>query len=467
MGIAIIINGADFSAKNLGKVNIIQDVDVESMSIMGDNSYEAASFQLGVSYLPLNTNQKGVTWEITSGGQYATIDAVSGVVTILEGANNNNIVVKATNTYKPSVTATKTISVKYKATLDVLNSISVIGDSTINDETHQFAVEFDPANTSYNSVTWAITNGSQYASINQDGLLSVVEGTANKSVTIRATSTHDTSIYGEKTAVVTYAIPPIQFADPAVKAFWVSKADSDGDGEVSKAEAAAKTGAMPQNFCVGLTADSMDEFQYFGYSSISFKSFDSCNIGHITLPKSITAIAEAGFQSCEFGTLDFNGCAASAQLKYLKSANRVVGTENLTLFSTGGWGSGVEKTIEYISPLENVTSYAAAALRGLTTPSLCFGNGANSVTFAGSVLDSAKITKYIIFNVTEITTGSSFSTLKNNGGVAYVKDEYFDSISAVLTENGLTSANIKALSQFATDFPEETETINWLNKFSA
>lgn len=54
-------------------------------------------------------------------------------------------------------------------------------------------------------VSWSIVNGNQYASIDQNGVITVNE-TANASViTVRATSAHDESKYDEKVITVTYS----------------------------------------------------------------------------------------------------------------------------------------------------------------------------------------------------------------------------------------------------------------------
>lgn len=115
-GIAIVLANSDFSSLNLGQVTPEEDVELESMSINGDSAInnEDNSATYAVAYTPSNTNQKGVTWSIESGGTYATINASTGVVTVLSGASSSQVVIKATSTQNNSITATKTITVTYQ-----------------------------------------------------------------------------------------------------------------------------------------------------------------------------------------------------------------------------------------------------------------------------------------------------------------------------------------------------------------
>lgn len=205
-GIAIAIPGADFSGKNLGKVTFLEDVDVTGIAIVTNDSYEGQTAQLSIAYTPATTNQKGVIWSISTGSTYATIDASTGKLTILEGANNSSVTVKAVSTFNGEITATKSINVTYKETVDELTGISIVGDDTVGLSWAQFSIDYNPSNTSKVGVTWSITAGSQYASINQDGVLSA---SLAGSVTIKAVSTYDSSIVATKTITITDVMPYI------------------------------------------------------------------------------------------------------------------------------------------------------------------------------------------------------------------------------------------------------------------
>lgn len=93
----------------------------------------------------------------------------------------------------------------------------------------------------------------------------------------------------------------ITFADDALKQRLVEKGvDTDGDGEISMAEAAAVT-SLEGIFYSGESFTSFDEFQYFtGIETIpdsQFKIWQS--LVSITLPKNVTSIETDAFFSCK------------------------------------------------------------------------------------------------------------------------------------------------------------------------
>jgi hypothetical protein len=90
----------------------------------------------------------------------------------------------------------------------------------------------------------------------------------------------------------------IAFADSNVKAISVQHWDTNGDGELSYAEAAAVT-ALDDAFH-GHPITSFDEFQYFtGVTVIEDLAFDyNRNLVSITLPNSVTSIGYS-FRNCE------------------------------------------------------------------------------------------------------------------------------------------------------------------------
>ena len=87
-----------------------------------------------------------------------------------------------------------------------LTGLTVSGPSSVNDASNQakFSVTYSPANTTLRGVNWSIASGSVYASIDADGNLTVKNGASGNTVTIRATSAADSSIYADKAVTVTY-----------------------------------------------------------------------------------------------------------------------------------------------------------------------------------------------------------------------------------------------------------------------
>lgn len=92
------------------------------------------------------------------------------------------------------VTLTETVAI---------TGLAISGPSTIIGS-GQFSIIPTPVFATQRSVTWSVVSGSQYASINSSGVLSATSGALANDVTIRATSTADSSIYAEKTVSVTF-----------------------------------------------------------------------------------------------------------------------------------------------------------------------------------------------------------------------------------------------------------------------
>lgn len=108
-GIAIIIKGADFSQNNLGKVNFLENIPVESISILGQSVLSEKTAQYTISALPEGTSQTEVIWSITSGSEYAKIDE-NGKLTVIQTVESATVTIKAVSLYNSSVYAEKQIT---------------------------------------------------------------------------------------------------------------------------------------------------------------------------------------------------------------------------------------------------------------------------------------------------------------------------------------------------------------------
>ena len=96
----------------------------------------------------------------------------------------------------------------------------------------------------------------------------------------------------------------IEFKDPAVKALCVENWDLDGDGELSKEEAAKVTN-LRGVFKRSSEITSFGELEYFtGLRSVADSAFKCCvNLRSVKLPESVTVISDHAFDECENLTL--------------------------------------------------------------------------------------------------------------------------------------------------------------------
>lgn len=92
-----------------------------------------------------------------------------------------------------------------KVDIDI-TGLGILGPSTVNDvsNTAQFQVTYSPSNTTQRSITWSVVSGSDYASIDGNGKLTVKSNAKGNVVKVRATSTDKPSVYAEKSVNVTY-----------------------------------------------------------------------------------------------------------------------------------------------------------------------------------------------------------------------------------------------------------------------
>ena len=130
MGSAVIIPGIRFDA-GLGQVTLVGDTAPSSLQIVADDSYVGWKKQLYVRFFPYNTALRSVTWSITSGNAYATIDQ-NGIIPIDDDADNDEVVVRVESNEQHSVYAEKAITVSYTPEITILDKISVFGNPTLN-----------------------------------------------------------------------------------------------------------------------------------------------------------------------------------------------------------------------------------------------------------------------------------------------------------------------------------------------
>lgn len=174
-----------------------------------------------------------------------------------------------------------------------LTSLSIVGSDEIY-AAKTYTVAYAPANTTQRGIVWSIVSGGTYATIDSStGVLTPVEGATDASVTIRATSSENSSIYAEKTVTVSYGMK------------YATKSALVGDGysRINTGYIAKQTSKISFDFALA-TMDDMPEYltlwgAYAGESS---------PVTRHLLIKSSTPKQDARFGSA--GTTTVNGTMA-------------------------------------------------------------------------------------------------------------------------------------------------------------
>jgi uncharacterized protein YjdB len=188
-----------------------QVIPVTSISVTGAGGATlitriGGTLQLSAAVLPANATNKALTWSISSGIDKASINS-SGLVTALD---NGTTIAKATANDGSGVYGTLTITISNQVIpVSGITVSGAAGASTITADngTLQLNAAVIPANASNRTVSWSITNGSAYATINSStGLLTAVE---NGSVTVRATANDGSGIFGELTITISNQVIPV------------------------------------------------------------------------------------------------------------------------------------------------------------------------------------------------------------------------------------------------------------------
>lgn len=84
-------------------------IEISGPSSVAENSNTA---QYSTRYIPSGTTETGVTWEVASGGAYASIDQ-SGLLTVKSGAREATVAIRATSIANPNASALKVVTVTY------------------------------------------------------------------------------------------------------------------------------------------------------------------------------------------------------------------------------------------------------------------------------------------------------------------------------------------------------------------
>jgi len=226
---------------------------------------------------------------------------------------------------------------------------------------------------------------------------------------------------------------PIEFADAKVKAICVANWDTNGDGELSEAEAASVT-YLGEVFQSNTEITSFDEFKYFtGVMSIGRYAFWDCtNLKSIEIPNSVTSIGDGTFHSC-------------SGLTSLIIGNSVTSIGDYAFFSCTGLTS-----IEIPNSVESIGDLAFSGCTSLT--SIVIPNSVTSIGICAfgycTSLTSIEIPNSVTSIGEQAFNGcSGLTSIEIPGSVTSIGDGAFwdcTGLTSIEIPNGVTSIGLCA-----------------------
>ena len=189
------------------KITQEAEVPVNSISINGPEFvYGNSEIQAVLS--PANTTQRNIKWMITSGADYATLTPNTddpSICNISFKATGGNVTVVAQSADNENISVTRRFSVYSSSTGDW----NINGEKVVNNVRNSATYSISWLNgTGATDYAWSIGLGESYASINNDGVLTVKPGADNSTVIIRCSVN---STYREYVVTVTYVPAEITF----------------------------------------------------------------------------------------------------------------------------------------------------------------------------------------------------------------------------------------------------------------
>jgi len=154
-----------------------------------------------------NNPPQTVTWMVTGSSNTETSISNSGLLSVANTETVTTLTVKATSTHDTSKSRTATVTIPQPTVTNVIVSPSTI--SVVKGNTQQFTAVVNGTNNPPQTVTWTVTNGHTGTSISTSGLLTVASSETSTSLTVRATSTFNTSRYNTATVTVTNPVATV------------------------------------------------------------------------------------------------------------------------------------------------------------------------------------------------------------------------------------------------------------------
>ena len=265
------------------------------------------------------------------------------------------------------------------------------------------------ANEGYEFIGWRRANGS-VASTAATYSFTVTESTALTAVFA--------ALGGEQ----------IVFADLNVKALCVANWDTDGNGELSYAEAATVTG-LGKVFYYKSSITSFNELQYFtGLTSIGNSAFSGCSgLISIEIPNSVASIGSNAFSGCrELISIEIPNSVTSIGSSAFSGCNGLISIEipnSVTSIGYYAFKNCIGLTsIEIPNSVISIGSYTFEGCTSLTSIEL-----SNSLTSIGY---------YVFRNCISLTSIEIPNSVTSIGNYAF---DYCTSLTSVEIPNSVTS----------------------------
>lgn len=189
------------------KITQEAEIPVNSISING-SAFVYGDSDIQAVLSPANTTQRNIKWMISYGADYATLTPNTddpSICNISFKATGGSVTVVAKSADNENISATRQFSVYSSST----GNWNINGEKVVNNVRNSSTYSINWLNgTDATDYAWSIGFGESYASINNDGVLTVKPGADNSTVTIRCSVN---STYKEYVVTVTYVPAEITF----------------------------------------------------------------------------------------------------------------------------------------------------------------------------------------------------------------------------------------------------------------
>ena len=359
--------GAGISTKTWGlypyRADAQLDGDAMVTTLPDSQTGRAGSFAKNTNITLAQSDNYGLAFYNVTGGIRFSLTQEGVKEVVFQGQNDEDIAGKVKLAFVDDVPAVQEV-------LDGQKSITLTAPSGTTFETGKWYYIVALPSTLSNGFKMTFNTETQYATLKSSGSKTIKRGIFGS-----LADADEDLVYKDKGGDDPNPDDFIQFEDPIAKYACVEKFDTDGDGEVSFAEAAAVT-SLRGLFTDWNTVTSFEEIHYFSSVTSTEGVFNGLTkLTHITIPENITTLGT--FQRCAaletvslpaslnaLPTYCFDGCSS------LKTVTLPTGITSIPDYAFRN--CTVLETISIPSTIKSVGQYAfsgCAVLLGIDLPS--------------------------------------------------------------------------------------------------